>query len=199
VQLHGNQSQTNDKGAQKTYRQAAQRSKEAYLSRQTVEAILIKLEDVASETMRANAVSVLTQSSVNVVMRPMAAGKDDKRFERSCRGVINDNEETKGREPDSHAEKVELCQREHTRWHVDEAVVVKLNENRRECVRIQHQNALIGRRTRSALSVVARSRPTMRTRLRMLNCTAVSFAEIRFCSTMPRSFVVSTTKCSAMK
>jgi hypothetical protein len=36
------------------------RSQEAYLSRQAVEAIPIKLEDDASETTRANAVSALT-------------------------------------------------------------------------------------------------------------------------------------------
>jgi hypothetical protein len=54
-------------GAQETYRQGAQRSQEAYFSWQTNEAISIKLEDDASETTRANAVSVLTSSRVNVV------------------------------------------------------------------------------------------------------------------------------------
>jgi hypothetical protein len=51
-------------GAQETYRQEAQRSQEAYLSRQAVEAIPIKLEDDASETTRANAVSPLTLRTV---------------------------------------------------------------------------------------------------------------------------------------
>jgi hypothetical protein len=64
----------------------------------------------------------------------MAAGTDDKRFEASCRGVSNDNDETRTK---THVEVVELCQREHTRWHVDEAVAIQLSEKTRECVRYE--------------------------------------------------------------
>jgi hypothetical protein len=56
----------------------------------------------------------------------MAAGRDDKRFPESYRAVSNDNE--KQEEKETHLENRELCQREHTRRHVDEAVVVQLNE-----------------------------------------------------------------------
>jgi hypothetical protein len=71
----------------------------------------------------------------------MAAGRDDKRFEVSYRRVSNDNEETK-EENETHFENREPCQREHTRRHVDEAVVVELNEKKRECVRFDTGNAL---------------------------------------------------------
>jgi hypothetical protein len=57
----------NDCGAQEAYRQGAQRSKEAYLSRQTVEAIPTKLEDGASETAAANA---CVSSHVEACQRP---------------------------------------------------------------------------------------------------------------------------------
>jgi hypothetical protein len=42
----------------------------------------------------------------------------------------------------NHPESVELCQREHKRWHVDEAVVVQLNETRIREIRIRHKKCV---------------------------------------------------------
>jgi uncharacterized protein YqcC (DUF446 family) len=71
----------------------------------------------------------------------MAAGTDDKRFPQSCRGVSNDNAKQK-EENETHVENVDVCQREHTRWHVDEAVAAQLNAKERECMRIDTRNAV---------------------------------------------------------
>jgi Flp pilus assembly CpaE family ATPase len=102
-------------------------------------------------------------------------------------------------ENETHVEQGELCRCEHTRWHGDEAVVVELNETRRECVRFDTRNASIDRRTKSCCSLVARSRPAMRARLRSFNISLHSFTETRSCSTMPFSFATSMRKSSAMK
>jgi hypothetical protein len=97
----------------------------------------------------------------------MPADTDDKRFEESYRGVSRTTTKKQKEENETHVEEIELCQREHTRWHVDEAVLVELREKRPEFMRFDTRNVLFGRFTLSVFSVVACLRgPTTRTRLR---------------------------------
>jgi hypothetical protein len=74
-------------------------------------------------------VSFLTTSEVSAVSRPISAGRLSKRFDSIC--TVSETTSTK-QAVDADVEDFEPSQREHARWHFDEAIADKLTSYNKE-------------------------------------------------------------------